>query len=192
MSFNKEEIIFLTKDLDINEYLMCSSGALVMNGLRQYANDINLGVTKRLFEELREGKAISKSMLGSDKFSLMSVNGEVEVFLVDDIHGINIDGVNCQYLKDVRALKLRLSRDKDKIDVSAINNHCELRARDIEYKVRKLNEEKAVREVGSERYEALAVEIDKLTQEHRTLYHDPNSAVYDNKKESLISKIKLW
>lgn len=119
---NKQEVIELLNELDLptSEYYVLSSGCLVLYGLRNIANDLDICVKPELFEKLR----IKYNLKDEDKneCGFYRINDFVEVvvsskypFEFDLVHGYQV-----QKLEQILNSKINSDRTKDKIDAQNI------------------------------------------------------------------------
>lgn len=119
---NKQEVIELLNELDLptSEYYVLSSGCLVLYGLRNIANDLDLCVKPELFEKLR----IKYNLKDEEKneCGFYRINDFVEVvvsgkypFEFDLVHGYQV-----QKLEQILNSKINSDRAKDKIDAQNI------------------------------------------------------------------------
>lgn len=107
-------------DLPTSEYYVLSSGCLVLYGLRNIANDLDLCVKPELFEKLR----IKYNLKDKEKneCGFYRINDFVEVvvsgkypFEFDLVHGYQV-----QKLEQILNSKINSDRTKDKIDAQNI------------------------------------------------------------------------
>lgn len=122
---NKQEVIKLLKELDLptSEYYVLSSGCLVLYGLRNIANDLDLCIKPGLFEKLR----VKYNLKEEDKneCGFYRINDLVEV-VVSGKYPFEFDiveGYQVQKLEQILNSKINSDRPKDKIDVENILNY---------------------------------------------------------------------
>ncbi len=126
---NKKEILSILKkyNLDNNEYIVLSTGAMVLQGIKDNAHDIDIAVSPKLYSDLL------------DKFDCKfkceyEVNGELikiysfDVFdfstnYFDKDNIVIVDGVLVQSANSILKLKQNLNREKDINDIKLIKNH---------------------------------------------------------------------
>lgn len=118
---NKEELYKLVEKLKlpITEYCILSGGSLVMHGIRENTNDLDIDITKKGFEIIK--KFFSPTLVDENK-KLYKITENIECFLDNNFEtDIElIDGYPCQSLISVYRLKRKLNRQKDKSDIIAI------------------------------------------------------------------------
>lgn len=109
--------------LDDGEYCIISGGILVMYGIREETEDLDLYVTPKLFEKLK-GKYNLKSRF--DKFpDLYELDSEVEVKVCDfDAEDVSlVDGYPVWSLEKQLEWKISNHREKDKRDIELIKDY---------------------------------------------------------------------
>lgn len=119
---NKEDIIKIVKELNLpkNEYWITSGAGLVMHNVKKGTNDVDLGCTKDLFEQLIK-KGYNYKII-EDNLRIMTISDVVEVienWFVDEI--IILDGMPVATLESIRKQKLQLGREKDFRDIELID-----------------------------------------------------------------------
>ena len=122
---NKQEVIKLLKKLNlpISDYYVLSSGCLVLYGLRNIANDLDLCVKPELFEKLR----VKYNLKEEDKneCGFYHINDLVEV-VVSGKYPFEFDvveGYQVQKLEQILNSKINSDKPKDKADVENILNY---------------------------------------------------------------------
>ena len=123
---NREEIINELKkyNFDIKRYIVISSAAMVLYGIKDETPDIDISITDDYEEELVE-----------DYFAILehtNPNG-TRAYMIDDIinFGVEyyskpnyyIDGYPVQSISEIIELKERLNREKDKKDLFLLYKH---------------------------------------------------------------------
>ena len=118
---NRKELLELAKTLNLpkEEYCIISGGALLVYGLRKATKDLDIDITQKGFEILKEN--FSLELIDESK-KQYKVTDDIECFLVSKLDSdINyIDNYPCQSLISILELKKRLNRDKDQADILAI------------------------------------------------------------------------
>lgn len=122
---NKQEVIKLLKELNlpISDYYVLSSGCLVLYGLRNIANDLDLCVKPELFEKLR----VKYNLKEEDKneCGFYHINDLVEI-VVSGKYPFEFDiveGYQVQKLEQILNSKINSDKSKDKADVENILNY---------------------------------------------------------------------
>ena len=125
---NKEELYKLVEKLKlpITEYCILSGGSLVMHGIRENTNDLDIDITKKGFEIIK--KYFSPTLVDENK-KLYKIIENIERFLDNNFEtDIEfIEGYPCQSLMSVYRLKKKLNREKDQSDIIAIKKVLNLK-----------------------------------------------------------------
>ena len=114
---NREEFIERLEKLGLpkDDFCVLSGGSLLLNGIREKTNDVDISIKKILAEKsgLYEMKR--------DEYGLYLFQPDVQC--KDDfekIDKVKIDGFWCESLESVLAFKKRMRRPKDLVDIEAI------------------------------------------------------------------------
>lgn len=117
----KSEVIKRLQELNYatDEYWLVAGGAMVLYDLRESTNDIDLGCTKALADELEKcGYATS---LLPDGTRRISVAEDIEIFEKWLFDKVEIrDGIPIISLKGLLEMKKSLGREKDRKDIQLI------------------------------------------------------------------------
>ncbi|GCD10571.1 hypothetical protein [Clostridium tagluense] len=122
----KEDIIKILKsmNLPLNEYWITSGAGLVLHGVKERTNDIDLGCTTRLIEHfLKKGCTYR---LAEDNSRIMEINDTIEIlenWFVDEIEFI--DALPVGSLASIKKQKSELGREKDITDIKMIEEYIE-------------------------------------------------------------------
>lgn len=106
--------------------VLSAGGALVMHGLRDETEDLDLEVTQEVWDELTQGHGYAVN--ASKGVDIIHLCKGVDLHLYDESHGndiLIIEGILCQDLFAVLALKQRLNREKDQADIAKIQAHLD-------------------------------------------------------------------
>lgn len=124
---NKKELLNLVDTLKLpkEEYFILSGGALLMAGLRESTNDLDIGITKKGFEILKEKYALKLTDKNIPKYE---ITDKIECMLVEklDLDITYIDNYPCQSLISIYNFKKRLNREKDMADILAIEKYLNI------------------------------------------------------------------
>ena len=127
---NKEELIELLKSLNFpkSEYYILSSGVLLFYGLREKAEDLDLCISEKLFNEVKNKYNLNNE--NKNKYGFYKLLKNVEV-VVDEpnIFKNKFDikeGYQLQKLEDILEYKRKRNLDKDKKDVQNITNYLKI------------------------------------------------------------------
>ena len=125
---NKKELLELAGTLDIpkEEYCIISGGALVAHGLREQTNDLDIDITKKGFDILKEQYSLE---LVREDIKQYKVTDKIECFLVDKLESdiIYIDNYPCESLISIYNFKKRINREKDMADILAIEKYLNIK-----------------------------------------------------------------
>ena len=118
---NKQELIDLIESLkmDKEEFVILSSGALVLRGILKDAGDLDLAITEKGLEQLKNNYKLEQKEKG-----WYIVNEKVE-FIVDDMKNKK-EKVGNYYLQDIYSYLKRIessSREKDKSRIPIVRGY---------------------------------------------------------------------
>ena len=126
IGMNKEQIIKILKKYKLNnkEYIVISGAAMVILGIKEKTNDIDISVTKEYYEYLKNNYNVT-----FDKINRYNN----EVYFIDNVinfgidyyteNYINVDGINVESPNEILKLKRSLNREKDLKDIKLIENY---------------------------------------------------------------------
>lgn len=122
---NKEEIISILKkyNFDPNEYIVLSTGAMVLYGIKENANDIDIAVSEKLYNELLQKYECT---LKYDKGDVKVYSFDVFDFCTNSFNKDNInfiEGIPAHDIYSLLKFKQNLNRDKDQNDIKLIKNY---------------------------------------------------------------------
>lgn len=112
--------------LNKNDYIILSTGSLVLKGIKEEAHDIDLAVSKELLEYLLKNYDCELETY-SDDFAVYILNDELNFSThYYDVPFEMIDGYKVQTLDSVIELKEKLNRSKDMKDLKLIDDYLKL------------------------------------------------------------------
>ena len=126
---NKEEIIEKLKEynFDKNKYIVISGAAMVLLGIKDKTQDIDIAVKDGYKDYLVDNYNVT--------FDRMNEYNE-PVYFIDNIVNFAVtyysekkeyvNGIPVQNVNDILKLKKRLNREKDKIDIEKLENYKRL------------------------------------------------------------------
>lgn len=125
----KEDIIKILKNMELplNEYWITSGAGLVIHGVKETTNDIDLGCTTNLVELFLEKGC--KYTVEKDNSRIVQINDTIEIlenWFVDEI--VVIDGLPVGSLESIKRQKAQLGREKDIKDIRLIDDYIENRS----------------------------------------------------------------
>lgn len=112
-------------DLPINEYCITSGAGLVIHGVKDNTNDIDLGCNTCLIECFIENGC--EFTITEDKSRIVKVNDSIELienWFVDEI--TIIDNLPIATLNSIKKQKLELGREKDIRDIKLIDAYLNI------------------------------------------------------------------
>jgi len=120
---NRKEIINRLKkyNLDVNRYLIISGTAMVLRGIKEETQDIDISVTEDLEEELLEDYISVLEHTNTDGTHAYMINDEINfgVKYYSEQRDF-IDGLPVQKVEDIIKIKTMLNRPKDKYDLKLL------------------------------------------------------------------------
>lgn len=126
--FKKEELIRIIEDLKISksEFWILSSGALVFRGLFPDAGDLDIAVTEKGLEELKQNFSLTKK---ADDWYIVNDNVECVVDIKEDWKIEEYEGYNLQSLEKYFDYLSSSTREKDKIRYDIVKKELEKRGK---------------------------------------------------------------
>ncbi|MBO5141619.1 MAG: hypothetical protein J6C46_01240 [Clostridia bacterium] len=126
--FKKEELIKLIEDLKISksEFWILSSGALVFRGLFPDAGDLDIAVTEKGLEELKQNFSLTKK---ANDWYIVNDNVECVVDIKEDWKIEEFEGYNLQSLEKYFDYLSSSTREKDKIRYDIVKKELERRGK---------------------------------------------------------------
>lgn len=117
--YNKQQIKDKIEELGLEHYVIYTGGAMVMQGLREEATDLDIGVYPEDFRRLSEGREITTAPFTKERMIQL---GDVEVFemRIRRVPTNEVDGITVQALRSVYAWKMEMNRPKDRDDMLLI------------------------------------------------------------------------
>lgn len=129
---NKAEILNKLNEynFDTNEYLVISSAALVIQGVKEETKDIDISVTPKYYKYLEENY--------NCELERYDEKNNINIYYIDDVINFStnyysedkddfilLDGIKIQSISSVTRLKNMLNRPKDMKDIELINKFLE-------------------------------------------------------------------
>ena len=125
---NKKELLELANTLNLSkeEYCIISGGALLLHGLREQTNDLDIDITEEGLDKLKENFSVK---LINEQKKQYKVTDNIECFLVDKLDSDikYIDSYPCESLISIYNSKKRLNREKDQKDILAIEKFLNIK-----------------------------------------------------------------
>lgn len=125
----KEDIVKILKNMELplSEYWITSGAGLVIHGVKETTNDIDLGCTTNLVELFL--KKACKYTVEKDNSRIVQINDTIEIlenWFVDEI--VIIDGLPVGSLESIKKQKAQLGREKDIRDIKLIDDYIKNRS----------------------------------------------------------------
>lgn len=126
---NKEEVIKLLEKLNFpkEEFYILSSGCLLFYGLREKAGDLDLCISEKLFEKIKEKYKLKEEKKNSCGFYKLQDKVEVVVDNPEEFQGsfTTKDGYQLQKLEIILRDKIKRNLPKDQNDIKNIIKYLE-------------------------------------------------------------------
>ena len=125
---NKKELLKLLDSLDLpkTEYYILSSGSMLLYGLRDIANDLNLCVSNELFEILKEKYNLNENNKNDSGFYKISEDIEI---IPNDKKNFKMDYIDeypVENLRTILEFKEKRNLPKDKKDIENIKKYLNI------------------------------------------------------------------
>ena len=122
---NKEELLSLLDTLNLpkTEYYILSSGSMLLYGLREKANDLDLCVSNELFEQLKEKYNLKDCDKNECGFYHISQKIEIVPNAKEDFKMEYKDGYPVESLETILAFKEKRNAPKDQKDIENIKKY---------------------------------------------------------------------
>jgi len=126
MPLNKKQILALLKsnfNYDKSQFYISFKAALVLYGIYETTNDIDIAITSNLSKSLiNNGYKINKNDYGKQ----IKICDEIECYDEGEIITKNliiIEGYQVEVIEDIRKRYLKMNRDKDQATIRKIDNY---------------------------------------------------------------------
>lgn len=122
---NKEELLSLLDTLNLpkTEYYILSSGSMLLYGLRERANDLDLCVSNELFEQLKEKYNLKDCDKNECGFYHISKKIEIVPNAKEDFKMEYKDGYPVENLETILLFKKKRNAPKDQKDIQSITDY---------------------------------------------------------------------
>lgn len=122
---SKEELQNLVDSLHFpkEEYYILGSGSLVLYGIREIANDLDLCISKELFELLKKQNRVEENSQNDCGFYYISSNIEVVVNSKQEFDRDYVDGYPVERLENILRFKEKRNKPKDQTDIQKIKEY---------------------------------------------------------------------
>ena len=130
---NKEDVIRIVNDLELpkDKFVVTSGSAMVLHGLREGTNDVDITVNKELFEYFEDkGYYVKYYKINENRTCvLIDLTYDVQIIRAEEIpseYVTIIDGIPTQTVEHLLEFKLGLNRDKDQNDIKVLKKYLKL------------------------------------------------------------------
>ena len=122
---NKKELINILNELNYpkDEYYLLSSGCLMLYGMREKINDIDLCISEELFDTLKKKHNLTEDKKNECGFYKVNDYLEVVVNKKEDFKCDIKDGIPVEKLTSILEYKLSRNLEKDQEDIKNIKNY---------------------------------------------------------------------
>lgn len=116
----KEYLSFIKKyKIPTEDFVLCAGGACVMYGIREDTEDMDMDVSRIIFEEFKNTNKYKIEYFGST--AILRYNDNIDLHVrVGNYKTRIVEGVCCYSPKDLLIQKLHLNRPKDQNDIFAL------------------------------------------------------------------------
>ena len=125
---NKKELLKLLDSLNLpkTEYYILSSGSMLLYGLREVANDLDLCVSNELFKHLKEKYNLNENNKNDSGFYKISEDIEIVPNDKKNFKMDYIDEYPVENLKTILEFKEKRNLPKDKKDIENIKKYLNI------------------------------------------------------------------
>lgn len=129
---NKEQLLELVDQLDLpkDEYYILSTGSLLLHGLREKANDLDLCVSTQLFKELQVKFGIELSSMNKCGFYPVVDLVEIVPNEKENFKREFQDGYPVESLQSILDYKMNRNAPKDQLDIVNIQNYLQTQSKE--------------------------------------------------------------
>ena len=120
---NKEQLLNLVDSLKLpkTDYAILSSGVLLLYGLREKAGDLDLCVSSKAFEILKERFNLDEN--AKNEFGFYKITEDIEIVVNDNFEKAFYEGYPVQPLENILQYKKQRLATKDLPDIAAIETY---------------------------------------------------------------------
>lgn len=130
---NREDVIRIINELKLpkDKFVITSGSAMVLHGLREGTNDVDITVNKELFEYFEDkGYYVKYYKINENRTCvLIDLTYDVQIIRAEEIpseYVTIIDGIPTQTVEHLLEFKLGLNRDKDQNDIKVLKKYLNL------------------------------------------------------------------
>lgn len=122
---NREQLLDLLKELNLpkEEYYVLSGASLVIRGIREQAGDLDLCISKELFEQIKDKYNLTEDK--KNECGFYHINDSLEV-VVNEKENFNMEVCEPYNLEDLNTIlefKIKRNKPKDQVDIEKIQKY---------------------------------------------------------------------
>ena len=123
----KIELLNLLEELDFpkDEYYVLSGASLVLRGIKEEANDLDLCISKELFNQIKNKFNLTDERKNECGFYKINDNLEIVVDKKEDFKMEIGEKYNLEDLQTILDFKLKRNKPKDQKDIENIKKYLE-------------------------------------------------------------------
>ena len=123
----KIELLNLLEELDFpkDEYYVLSGASLVLRGIREEANDLDLCISEELFNQIKDKFNLIQEKKNECGFYKINDNLEIVVDKKDDFKMEIGENYNLEDLQTILDFKIKRNKPKDQKDIENIKKYLE-------------------------------------------------------------------
>ena len=125
----KIELLNLLKELNFpkDEYYVLSGASLVLRGIKEEANDLDLCISKELFNQIKNKFNLTDERKNECGFYKINDNLEIVVDKKEDFKMEIGEKYNLEDLQTILDFKLKRNKPKDKDDIENIKKYLHIK-----------------------------------------------------------------
>ena len=122
---NIEQLLDLLKELNLpkDEYYVLSGASLVIRGIREQAGDLDLCISRELFEQIKDKYNLTEDK--KNEYGFYHINDFLEV-VVNEKENFNMEVCEPYNLEDLNTIlefKIKRNKPKDQVDIERIQKY---------------------------------------------------------------------
>ena len=123
----KIELLNLLKELNFpkDEYYVLSGASLVLRGIKEEANDLDLCISKELFNQIKNKFNLTDERKNESGFYKINDNLEIVVDKKENFKMEIGEKYNLENLQTILDFKIKRNKPKDKDDIENIKKYLE-------------------------------------------------------------------
>ena len=123
----KIELLNLLEELNFpkDEYYVLSGASLVLRGIREAANDLDLCISEELFNQIKDKFNLTEEKKNECGFYKINDNLEIVVDKKEDFKIEIGEKYNLEDLQTILDFKIKRNKPKDQKDIENIKKHLE-------------------------------------------------------------------